>query len=212
MTESNVSNGLGSDTINITLKNPKDSNSSIAHPNMQSTSYIIDLNQQLLNGNRELITENNSLKKDLEKKDEEIADKEDELGREEKSNTYLKNLLKNFLEMDKLYQEISENRRLISESSISYITNYKENIKSIRYTFLSIFGLLLSSGYWFLPPFILCAFIIFASFPIVVIEYYLYIFELPKHKKEEDIIKDVSNEIKELNAAQDYVHEFINNI
>ena len=46
----------------------------------------------------------------------------------------------------------------------------------------------------------------------MVIEYYLYIFKLPKHKKEEDNIKNISKEIKDLNAAQDYVHEFINNI
>ena len=121
MSETNCSNGH-SETINITLKNPKDADNS--SNTMESTSYIIQLNEQLLVGNRELVVENNSLTKDLEKKEEELEEKDDEIGREEKSNIYLKNLLKNFLEMSKLYQEISENRKIISDDNFKSLKDF----------------------------------------------------------------------------------------
>ena len=206
MTDTNCSNG--SETINITLKNPKEVDSS--SKNMESTSYIIQLNNQLLGGNRELIVENSSLKKDLEKKDEELEEKDDEIGREEKSNVYLKGLLKNFLEMSKLYQEISDNRKIISDDNFRSLKNFKQEIKYIRYTLLSIYGLLIAISFMVLPTYILfCSFVIYSLVPIGVIEYYVLMFELPKHKKQEEIIKDVLKKIKELDSSQDYIHEFI---
>ena len=210
MTETNCSNGH-SETINITLKNPKDADNS--SKTMESTSYIIQLNEQLLGGNRELIIENNSLTKDLEKKDEELEEKDDEMGRVEKSNVYLKGLLKNFLEMSRLFQKISDNRKNISDDNLKYYENFQKEIKYIRYTLLSLYGLLIAISFIALPSYILfCVFLIYSSIPIGVIEYYVSIFKLPKHKKQEDIIKDGLKQIKELDASQDYIHEFIDQV
>jgi len=210
MTETNNSNGH-SETINITLKNPKDADNS--SKTMESTSYIIQLNEQLLGGNRELIIENNSLKNDLGKKDGELEEKDDEIGREEKSNNYLKNLLKNFLEMSRLYQEISDYRKIISDDNFKSLENFINEIRSIRYILLSIYTLIIAISFITLPSYILfCIFVIYSSIPIGVIEYYVSIFKLPKHKKEGDMIKDILKKIKELNASQDYIHEFIDQV
>ena len=112
--------------------------------------------------------------------------------------------------MYKLYKEISDNRKIISDDNFKSLKDFKKDIKSIRYTLLSIYGLLIAISFIILPSYILfCAFVIYSTIPIGVIEYYVLMFELPKHKNQDDIIKDVLKKIKELDASQDYIHEFI---
>jgi|TARA_B110000114_G_scaffold166123_1_gene186998 hypothetical protein len=213
MAFSKSSNDNNSDTINITLKNANDAKSEITKvlsPGLDSTSYIIDLNQQLLSGNRELVIENNTLKKDLVKKDEELEENDDAIGRVEKSNVYLKNLLKNFLEMSKLYQEISEKRKIISDENFSAIKIFKDNVKKFRYTVISIYFIFFTISIMVTPLYIVCGFVIYSVLPITLIEYNIMEFKLPLN--ENNIIKNIQKQIKELDSSQDYIHEFIDQV
>jgi|TARA_B110000259_G_scaffold18058_1_gene19071 hypothetical protein len=213
MAFSKSSNDNNSDTINITLKNANDAKSEITKvlsPGLDSTSYIIDLNQQLLSGNRELVIENNTLKKDLVKKDEELEENDDAIGRVEKSNVYLKNLLKNFLEMSKLYQEISEKRKIISDENFSAIKIFKDNVKKFRYTVISIYFIFFTISIMVTPLYIVCGFVIYSVLPITLIEYNIMEFKLPSN--ENNIIKNIQKQIKELDSSQDYIHEFIDQV
>ena len=213
MAFSKSSNDNNSDTINITLKNANDAKSEITKvlsPGLDSTSYIIDLNQQLLSGNRELVIENNTLKKDLVKKDEELEENDDAIGRVEKSNVYLKNLLKNFLEMSKLFQEISEKRKIISDENFSAIKIFKDNVKKFRYTVISIYFIFFTISIMVTPLYIVCGFVIYSVLPITLIEYNIMEFKLPLN--ENNIIKNIRKQIKELDSSQDYIHEFIDQV
>jgi len=213
MAFSKSSNDNNSDTINITLKNANDAKSEITKvlsPRLDSTSYIIDLNQQLLSGNRELVIENNTLKKDLVKKDEELEENDDAIGRVEKSNVYLKNLLKNFLEMSKLFQEISEKRKIISDENFSAIKIFKDNVKKFRYTVISIYFIFFTISIMVTPLYIVCGFVIYSVLPITLIEYNIMEFKLPSN--ENNIIKNIQKQIKELDSSQDYIHEFIDQV
>ena len=213
MAFSKSSNDNNSDTINITLKNANDAKSEITKvlsPGLDSTSYIIDLNQQLLSGNRELVIENNTLKKDLVKKDEELEENDDAIGRVEKSNVYLKNLLKNFLEMSKLFQEISEKRKIISDENFSAIKIFKDNVKKFRYTVISIYFIFFTISIMVTPLYIVCGFVIYSVLPITLIEYNIMEFKLPLN--ENNIIKNIQKQIKELDSSQDYIHEFIDQV
>ena len=213
MAFSKSSNDNNSDTINITLKNANDAKSEITKvlsPGLDSTSYIIDLNQQLLSGNRELVIENNTLKKDLVKKDEELEENDDAIGRVEKSNVYLKNLLKNFLEMSKLFQEISEKRKIISDENFSAIKIFKDNVKKFRYTVISIYFIFFTISIMVTPLYIVCGFVIYSVLPITLIEYNIMEFKLPSN--ENNIIKNIQKQIKELDSSQDYIHEFIDQV
>tara|TARA_B110000495_G_scaffold203786_1_gene229496 strand:+ start:1651 stop:2292 length:642 start_codon:yes stop_codon:yes gene_type:complete len=213
MAFSKSSNDTNSDTINITLKNANDAKSEITKvlsPRLDSTSYIIDLNQQLLSGNRELVIENNTLKKDLVKKDEELEENDDAIGRVEKSNVYLKNLLKNFLEMSKLFQEISEKRKIISDENFSAIKIFKDNVKKFRYTVISIYFIFFTISIMVTPLYIVCGFVIYSVLPITLIEYNIMEFKLPLN--ENNIIKNIQKQIKELDSSQDYIHEFIDQV
>jgi hypothetical protein len=210
MSDNKVSNSQ-TETLNLNMKCTNDINNS--QKNIDSTNYIIQLNQQLLLGNRELIMENNSLKKITEHKDDELDDKENDIGRTEKSNIYLKSLLKNFLEMSKLYQEVSDNRKFISDNNYNFLKIFKKEIKEIRYILLCIYGLLLAISFMIIQSYIIFfILIIFSILPICVIEYYISVFQLPKYREQELNIKDIYKKIKELDSSQDYIHEFIDQI
>ena len=121
-----------SDTINITLKN-KDANNSPSQ-NPEAITYILELNKGLLQENQKLIAKITQTEEDLKKKDEELEEKDDEIGREEKTNNHLKCLLKNFLEMSRLHQSISDERELISDKNYKSLKEFKTNMFSIRYS------------------------------------------------------------------------------
>jgi hypothetical protein len=205
------SNGT-SENINITLRNPNNKNKSSSSES-NTTLYIIELNKKYLLINQTLQTDIGYCKRQIEQKDVELEDKDDEMGRVEKSNVYLKGLLKNFLEMSKLHQEISENRKNISDNNYKSLKYLKKEIKCIRYTVHTIYGLFIALGFMIIPSYLLFfAFVIYSLIPIGVIEYYIEIFDLPNHKHQEDIITNTLKQIKELDSSQDYIHEFIEQV
>ena len=210
MSSEDINSKSNSETINITLRNKDNDSSSSQNP--EAISYILGLNEKLLQENQHLIAEISRIKKDLEEKDNELEEKDDEIGREEKSNNHLKCLLKNFLEMNKYYQKITENTEIISNRNYDYLKKFKNKFSEIKYIITGIYAIILSFSLIFSSFFAGCILFVYAFAPLITIEYYITIFELPNSETEKETIKITNNNIKELEASQDYIHEFINNI
>ena len=87
------------------IQPPAAGHSQMNQPNRESASnYIIETNQKLDNEIKILRME----KFGLEKEKESIEEEQDKL---EEKNRYLKGLLKNFAEMDKMYKKVSSKRQ-----------------------------------------------------------------------------------------------------
>ena len=159
-----------SDTINITLKN-KDANNSPSQ-NPEAITYILELNKGLLQENQKLIAKITQTEEELKKKDEELEDKDDDMGREERTNVHLKGLLKNFLEMSRLHQDISDERKQISDKNYKSLKDFKTNMFSIRYSLLALYGVFLTINFMLMPLHLLCMLMIYTLLPIGIMEYF----------------------------------------
>ena len=181
--------------------------------NNQSTNdYIVDLNKSLLSENQNLIARMVHLEEEVKKKNEELDDINEELGREEKSNNYLKSLLKNFLETSKMFEQISDNRKLISDINYRSIKNFKNDISKNHHILAGIYFSLFAISILTMEYSVSLLILFYTSLPVGVLEYYIYIFNLPMHTKENEKINQLLNKIKEVETSQDYIHEFIDNI
>ena len=199
-----------SDTINITLKN-KDANNSPSQ-NPEAITYILELNKGLLQENQKLIAKITQIEEELKKKDEELEDKDDDMGREERTNVHLKGLLKNFLEMSRLHQDISDERKQISDKNYKSLKDFKTNMFSIRYSLIALYGVFLTINFMLMPLHLLCMLMIYTLLPIGIMEYYISIFELPKFENENKKINTTDKTIDELKKSQDFIHEYIDSI
>jgi len=180
--------------------------------NQATNDYIVDLNKSLLSENQNLIARMVHLEEEVKKKNEELDDINEELGREEKSNNYLKSLLKNFLETSKMFEQISDNRKLISDINYRSIKNFKNDISKNYHILAGIYFSLFAISILTMEYSVSLLILFYTSLPVGVLEYYIYIFNLPMHTKENEKINQLLNKIKEVETSQDYIHEFIDNI
>lgn len=175
-----------------------------------SEQYIIDVNKTLRKENAEQI-------KTIEKLESQVADLEDSNDNSDKRNDYLKNVLKNFHEMNKLYKELYESRKYRTVLCEERITDRRKDAKGTLRLCESLVTIFLGYRFWS------CGFYaLFTSPNIVIIGLMLGLLgyfekildlyrtpQLPKHKSEE---KEILKKIKRINKAQDYIYEFIDNI
>tara|TARA_Y100000389_G_scaffold203960_1_gene254287 strand:- start:10498 stop:11178 length:681 start_codon:yes stop_codon:yes gene_type:complete len=197
---------------------PPSSNHHVIEP-QDTSNYIIDTNKNLQ-------TEVNILRMEklvLEKDKENSEDEQDKL---EEKNRYLKGLLKNFAEMDKMYKKISSKRQemlTISKDNHNYqMKNIKKVIQSpgkmIKETFLAtIVTIVMQYSFLFMTganynPYISTGIIMITQAVVsrfAVATEVNNILEFPNFSKEEKYINDILKEIKETETSQDYVNEFI---
>jgi hypothetical protein len=189
-----------SETVNIFLPEGK-SKELIEGANVHE-SYIILQNNTLHTQNRKLLEQ----VKVLETRLEELENIED---RADVRNNNLKGLLKNFHEMDKWRKEVEKNLKEIiknSEMEVEFFrwraTRHLRIFESIVLCFLAICFETLE----------LIPFINILSFAMIVISFQeatLGNIPLLIYEKEENRVKELTNEITKAVKAQDYIHEFL---
>lgn len=145
----------------------------------------------------------------LEQKNEEL---EEDIESLEKKNAYLKSLLKNFHEMNKMNKELSQNNIYIKENievSLNFFkyraTKHLRYLEGLLIIFLAIF-------YEFYPIDYAINIFIMLSIIVAFQESTLMNLHIPIFSEKENRNKEITSEIEKINKAQDYIHEFIDNI
>lgn len=167
--------------------------------------YIITLNDTLQTKQKEDLLTIHAL-------EQKIEEMEDEVESLEKKNSYLKSLLKNFHEMNKMSKELSKNNIVMRENTAISLNFFKYRAtKHLRYleALLMIF---LGIFYEFYP--IDYTFNVFIMLVIIVSfqESTLMNLIIPTLPEKANRNKELVTEIEKINKSQDYIHEFIDNI
>lgn len=168
-------------------------------------TYVINVNNTLQSKQKEDMLNIH----DLEQKIEEM---EDEVDSVEKKNSYLKSLLKNFHEMNKMSKELSKNNIFIKENievSVNFFkyraTKHLRYLETLLMIFLGIFYEFYALDYT-VNVFIML--VIIVAFQ----ESTLMNLIIPSFPEKENKNKEIITEISKINKSQDYIHEFIDNI
>jgi len=164
--------------------------------------YIILMNDTLQADNRKLT----GTVTDLESQ---ITELETDSDRMEKSKTYMKGLLKNFVEITRWYMEIDIQYETIISGIINDIKTFK--YKAIRHLRILQSMMIIFMAIWyeyhtisvFLP--VLGVVTIILAFQ----ESTLWNLNIRPYKSNMDKIKELSKEINDAEAAQDYIHVLI---
>lgn len=196
--------------VNIFLNSLEEKNENSVNSNNINAyeKYVIVQNDTLLQKNAELHNENMELKKHIDTL-------EDENERMEKGTRYMKGLLKNFSELDKLRIELDKNKSelCLKSSNIhkSYVKDFGVDVRIIEciISVIMLFGVYLNIFN-----------ILFFTIGTVFITY------LEKNKKLLDNLQindllnlsknkklmEIEKSIKEITDAYDFIYECIDNV
>ena len=167
--------------------------------------YIIEMNKTLREENLENA-------KQIETLTAQISDLEDSNDNADKRNDYLKNVLKNFHELNKLHASISENRKNMANACVEKINKGRKESQGILRTVEALSGGFLGYKFWSdgLYPNLGYLFIIIGF--VMYFEKMINDFRTPNLDSYKTVEKETVKKIKRINKAQDYIYEFIENI
>lgn len=164
--------------------------------------YILLMNDSLQYKNKELESNINDLEAQIEVFEEDN-------NRMEKGRTYMKGLLKNFVEIHNWFTTVTDKQKNIITNISSEINKFKHMAtKHLRYlqTVMILFLAVWYEYHKFIDFFpILTIFAIIAAFQ----ESTLWNLRIPEYVKDKNTISNLMEEIRKANAAQDYIHILI---
>ena len=164
--------------------------------------YIILMNDSLNYKNKELEGHIHDLEAQIEVFEEDT-------NRMEKGRTYMKGLLKNFVEIHNWYKTITEKQENIITNIRFDLTKFKHKAtKHLRYlqTVMILFLAVWYEYHKFIDFFpILSMFALIAAFQ----ESTLWNLRFPEYIEDKNTISALMEEINKANAAQDYIHILI---
>jgi len=169
------------------------------------SKYIIDTNKNL----HEKIEAQTEQINEYKVQNEELTE---ELENIEKKRNYIKGLLKNFHEMNKWNEQISVLEQKRFTTSKNFVAIYKSqanfHIRILHCLFLIVTGFLWEySDNWH------TCFV--GSFLIIIASFHYSLMQNLRLCINEDVTKtiaDLNKKKKELETAQDYIHEFLDNL
>lgn len=193
-----------SDSINIYLRN-EEQKSDILSNLTSERKYIILQNDTLQSENKELV-------KKIKELEFQIEELETDSGKNETSIRYIKGMLKNFVEIDKIHKKIDVEQR---DLKISNLKNQKiTSDNRLFFIFAIIIYKILSS----------LLFVFCLAFDLKILYFmldkWLFAFILYKSIKKYKIekveysslkIEDLNRKIEEIRKAQDYINDLIDN-
>jgi hypothetical protein len=160
--------------------------------------------------NDTLQAENREYSKKIKELENDIEELEIDSGKMEKSMTYIKGMLKNFVEVDRLYKKIEvEQTELQSKININNESKkYTYFTELIKYNLISILI--------FMICFYVDTYLTFVAFTFDKL-FFVYIFY--EYNKSlcrntiltHSVIEETRNKINEIHKAQDYISELIDN-
>ena len=198
-----MSNEHKTDSISIFLRNDEQKTAIVPDNLTSERKYIILMNDTLQSENREHMKKINELENQIE-------DLETDNGKLERCSTYIKGMLKNFVEADKLYKKLIK----IQTEQQSEINNnmkiYKNQI-IIDFTKISLISVVFFI-FCYLFRFNVTNFFIYTFEKLVAYVFVIYyiIFRGVNHANTKTYeINELKKKIKEINKAQDYIHDLI---
>ena len=201
-----MSNEQKTDSISIFLRN-EEQKSAIIPDNLQSErKYIILMNDTLQAENREHMKRINELENQIE-------ELEADNGKLERCSTYIKGMLKNFVEADKLYKKLIKVQTSHSSEIDDNLKVYKKQlfIDFTKISLISVVFFVLCSLFQF--EFNVVNFLFYTADKIFVYVFLLYhMYYKVVNKTSITNISEINRlktKIKEINKAQDYIHELI---
>lgn len=196
----------------------KENKESVDSSSNKAEAYIILMNEELNNKNRELIQQLSDLtyeKEQLEEDNEKM----------EKSTTYQRGLLHNLSELNKLEVEVSKNEKELNKNLIEENKYLKQKIKDKEYNAKLFVGLvfivLLIQSSIQLISFVSLIYIILSSVGVFILGKFnnsliFSVNSLEKFEKKRDAITDYikakSGEIKKITSSSDFLGDFIDSM
>ena len=196
----------------------KENKESVDSSSNKAEAYIILMNEELNNKNRELIQQLSDLtyeKEQLEEDNEKM----------EKSTTYQRGLLHNLSELNKLEVEVSKNEKELNKNLIEENKYLKQKIKDKEYNAKLFVGLvfivLLIQSSIQLISFVSLIYIILSSIGVFIVGKFnnsliFSVNSLEKFEKKRDVITDYikakSGEIKKITSSSDFLGDFIDSM
>ena len=170
--------------------------------------YIILQNDALQKENKEL----NKLLHDIEAK---VSEYEEQIDNSDTSKRYIKGLLKNLVEMEKMRKEISDINKNILKENVMFITEYKIKIQNQECydAILKLFNIIIFFCFGFINSVQLCVgLILYLVFFIHFLHKSSTLFVLPKNDKELARIEEIENTIKETERNHDFLFDHIDSL
>lgn len=192
------------DSISIFLRNDEQKSAIIPDNLTSERKYIILMNDTLQAENREHIKRINELENQIE-------ELETDNGKLERCSTYIKGMLKNFSEADKLY------KKLIKVQT-SHHSEIKDNLKVYKkrlffdFTKITLLSVLFYIFYsvvqikFSIPNFLF--YIVEKTLVYVSMIYYMFMVKQVTIDTNNEI-NELKRKIKEINKAQEYIHDLI---
>ena len=192
------------ENINIFL-NTTEKKEAILSTASSQESYIILMNDYLHSENKDYRDKNS----ELEYKIEEL---ETDNTRMEGGRTYMKGILKNFNEITKSCKEVNKYKQIIMDNTQKEFKIFQ--VGATKHLRVLESGLFIFLGIWYEYHsridflLILSVILVIAAFQ----ESTLLNLKLPQFKKEKDQIVRLEKEIKDVEAAQDYIYDLIDHL
>jgi hypothetical protein len=196
----------------------KENKESVDSSSNKAEAYIILMNEELNNKNRELIQQ----LADLTYEKEQLEEDNEKM---EKSTTYQRGLLHNLSELNKLEVEVSKNEKELNKNLIEENKYLKQKIKDKEYNAKLFVGLvfivLLIQSSIQLISFVSLIYIILSSIGVFILGKFnnslIFSFNsLEKFEKKRDVITDYikakSGEIKKITSSSDFLGDFIDSM
>ena len=169
-------------------------------------NWLIETNRQLTNENKELLKTNQDLLN-------EVAEKEKELDDYDVSKRYTKGLLKNLVEVSRLYLDISnfnEKSFINLRQKNIILVNESKNLSKIYISVMTVFLLIYFFFNNFNYHFVFYLFI--SSFSFACNDSIIRIFNIEYIDINEIKKKEIKTEIKKIEDSQNFLYEYIDNL
>ena len=196
----------------------KENKESVDSSSNKAEAYIILVNEELNNKNRELIQQ----LEDLSYEKEQLEEDNEKM---EKSTTYQRGLLHNLSELNKLEVDVSKNEKELNKNLMEENKYLKQRIKDTEYNAKLFIGLvfivLLIQSSIQLISFVSLISIILSSIGVFIIGKFnnsliFRVNSLEKFEKKRDAITDYikvkSGDIKKITSSSDFLGDFIDSM
>jgi hypothetical protein len=201
-----------SKNVHIYLQSAEEKEKVFAKPDGQYDRYIILMNDTLQSENRELREKMNGMTMELSVLGEQAEEFEDDLGRQEKGHMYVKGLLKNFVELDKMRTEEALINATVQTGLLKSVRTYKletqKELQIVAAAVMAVFVGVVLLGYWYNAVFfgVLSCVDIYTKYMNVTT------FVLGEYKDENQRLKVLRGDMKIITDAQDFIHDHMDSL
>ena len=164
--------------------------------------YIILMNDTLQLDNRKLT----GMVTDLESQ---VVELESDSDRMEKSKTYMKGLLKNFIEMTKWYKEICTHHQIIRDGITHDFKTFKYKATRHLRILQSLMMIFMAVWYEYNTLEVFLPVMVVVACTLAFQESTLWNMNICPYKSDTNKISELSKKISNADAAQDYIHVLI---